>query len=63
MHLLLLKQRTAPATNLLRGPAPTIGAIAAQVGFSSTCALSVAVNNVRGTSPSKYRTAEAQIGD
>jgi AraC-like DNA-binding protein len=52
----LREQRIARAADLLREPGTTIGAIAAQVGFSSAFALSTAFKNVRGTSPSEYRT-------
>jgi AraC-like DNA-binding protein len=54
----LREQRIAKAADLLREPGMTIGAIAAEVGFSSAFALSAAFKNVRGTSPSEYRTAE-----
>lgn len=50
----LREQRIARAAELLRDPGTTIGAIAAEVGFSSAFALSTAFKNVRGASPSEY---------
>ncbi|MFF7777071.1 AraC family transcriptional regulator [Streptomyces tanashiensis] len=59
----LREQRIARAADLLREPGTTIGAVAAQVGFSSAFALSAAFKRVRGSSPTEYRSAEARIGD
>jgi AraC-like DNA-binding protein len=47
--------RLALAADLLREPDTTIGAVARQVGYGSSFALSVAFKRVRGVSPQEYR--------
>ena len=49
--------RLALAADLLREPGNTIGAVAAQVGYSSPFALSAAFKRERGVSPREHRTA------
>ena len=48
--------RLALAADLLREPDTTIGAVARQVGYGSSFALSAAFKRVRGMSPQEYRT-------
>ena len=47
--------RLALAADLLREPDTTIGAVARQVGYGSSFALSAAFKRVRGMSPQEYR--------
>jgi AraC-like DNA-binding protein len=49
--------RLALAADLLREPGSTLGAVAAEVGYSSPFALSTAFKRERGMSPQQYRTA------
>lgn len=51
--------RLALAADLLREPDATIGAVARQVGYSSSFALSTAFKRARGVSPSQHRTRAA----
>jgi AraC-like DNA-binding protein len=52
--------RLALAADLLREPGSTIGAVAEQVGYASSFALSTAFKRVRGISPREHRTLAAQ---
>lgn len=49
--------RIALAADLLREPGTTIGAVAEQVGYGSSFALSTAFKRVRGVSPQQHRTS------
>lgn len=49
--------RIALAADLLREPGTTIGAVAEQVGYGSSFALSTAFKRVRGISPQQHRTS------
>jgi AraC-like DNA-binding protein len=49
--------RLALAADLLREPDATVGAVARQVGYSSSFALSTAFKRVRGISPQQHRAA------
>lgn len=51
--------RLALAADLLRASDATIGAIARQVGYGSSFALSTAFTRVRGISPRQYRLGTA----
>jgi AraC-like DNA-binding protein len=55
----LTSWRIALAGDLLRDTDATVEAIARRVGYSNAFALSVAFKRLRGTSPSRYRAAEA----
>jgi AraC-like DNA-binding protein len=59
----LRERRIDQATELLREPSATLGAVAGRVGFSSAFALSTAFKKVRGASPSEYRSATPRTGD
>ncbi|GAA1716285.1 AraC family transcriptional regulator [Fodinicola feengrottensis] len=48
--------RLALAADLLREPDATVGAVARQVGYGSSFALSAAFKRVRGVSPQEFRT-------
>jgi len=50
--------RLSLAADLLRDPDTTVGAVAAQVGYSSPFALSAAFKRVRGISPKDHRVGE-----
>ena len=47
--------RIALAADLLREPGATIGAVASQVGYGDSFALSTAFKRVRGISPQQHR--------
>ncbi|AHH99909.1 hypothetical protein KALB_6550 [Kutzneria albida DSM 43870] len=49
--------RLALAADLLREPDATIGAVARQVGYGSSFALSTAFKRVHGMSPQEHRRA------
>jgi AraC-like DNA-binding protein len=51
----LTSWRLALAADLLREPDTTIGAVAEQVGYASSFALSTAFKRVRGISPREHR--------
>ena len=51
--------RLALAADLLREPDATVSAVAAQVGYGSSFALSTAFKRIRGISPREHRTQEA----
>jgi AraC-like DNA-binding protein len=54
--------RLALAADLLREPHTTIGAVARQVGYGSSFALSTAFKRVHGISPQEHRFgAEAAV--
>ena len=53
----LTEWRLALAADLLREPDATIGAVARQVGYGSSFALSAAFKRVRGISPREHRVA------
>ena len=56
----LTEWRLALAADLLREPDATIGAVARQVGYGSSFALSAAFKRVRGISPREHRVAAAR---
>lgn len=56
----LTEWRLALAADLLREPDSTIGAVARQVGYGSSFALSAAFKRVRGISPREHRVAAAR---
>ena len=51
----LTEWRLALAADLLREPDATVGAVARQVGYSSSFALSAAFKRIRGVSPREHR--------
>jgi AraC-like DNA-binding protein len=51
----LASWRLALAADLLREPDATVGAVARQVGYGSSFALSTAFKRVRGISPQEHR--------
>jgi AraC-like DNA-binding protein len=51
----LTNWRLALAADLLREPSATVGAVARQVGYGSSFALSTAFKRVRGMSPQGFR--------
>jgi AraC-like DNA-binding protein len=51
--------RIALASDLLREPGTTVGAVAQQVGYGTPFAFSTAFKRVRGVSPQQYRMAAA----
>jgi AraC-like DNA-binding protein len=53
----LTNWRLALAADLLREPSATVGAVARQVGYGSSFALSTAFKRVRGVSPQGFRDA------
>ncbi|MET7376206.1 AraC family transcriptional regulator [Micromonospora arida] len=53
----LTNWRLALAADLLREPDATVGAVARQVGYGSSFALSAAFKRVRGLSPAEHRQA------
>ncbi|MFC7381716.1 AraC family transcriptional regulator [Sphaerisporangium rhizosphaerae] len=53
----LTEWRLALAADLLREPGATVGAVARQVGYGSSFALSTAFKRVRGVSPREHRAA------
>jgi AraC-like DNA-binding protein len=53
--------RLSLAADLLREPSATIGAVARQVGYGSSFALSAAFKRVRGMSPQAYRHVSAGL--
>jgi AraC-like DNA-binding protein len=53
----LTNWRLALAADLLREPSATVGAVARQVGYGSSFALSTAFKRVRGVSPQGFREA------
>ena len=55
----LTSWRLALAADLLREPDATVGAVAAQVGYGSSFALSTAFKRIRGISPREHRSREA----
>jgi len=52
--------RLALAADLLREPDATVGAVAQQVGYGSSFALSTAFKRVHGVSPQEHRVGAAQ---
>jgi AraC-like DNA-binding protein len=56
----LTGRRLAMAADLLREPGTTIGAVARQVGYGSSFALSAAFKRVRGVSPRERRVGAAR---
>jgi AraC-like DNA-binding protein len=56
----LTSWRLALAADLLREPDSTVGAVAGQVGYGSSFALSAAFKRVRGISPREHRLREAR---
>ncbi|GAA2077999.1 AraC family transcriptional regulator [Actinomadura alba] len=56
----LTSWRLAMAAELLREPDATVGAVARQVGYGSSFALSTAFKRVRGVSPQEYRVGASQ---
>jgi AraC-like DNA-binding protein len=57
----LTNWRLALAADLLREPSATVGAVARQVGYGSSFALSTAFKRVRGVSPQHFRAALNQL--
>jgi AraC-like DNA-binding protein len=51
--------RLALAADLLREPGATVGAVARQVGYGSSFALSTAFKRVRGVSPQRFRAVSS----
>jgi AraC-like DNA-binding protein len=49
--------RIAVASDLLREPGTTVGAVAHQVGYGTPFAFSTAFKRLRGISPQQYRAA------
>jgi len=58
----LTSWRLALAADLLREPDTTIGAVAEQVGYASSFALSTAFKRVRGISPREHRSLATRHG-
>jgi AraC-like DNA-binding protein len=58
----LTSWRLTLAADLLREPDATIGAVARQVGYGSSFALSTAFKRVHGRSPREYRAGELSVG-
>ena len=56
----LTSWRLALAADLLREPDATVSAVAAQVGYGSSFALSTAFKRIRGISPREHRTQVAR---
>ena len=56
----LTSWRLALAADLLREPDATVSAVAAQVGYGSSFALSTAFKRIRGISPREHRAQEAR---